>query len=54
VDKGANFEIIVDGKTRSYRDIKEVALEAARYLKSRKGNNDVKVRDLTTGEVIAI
>jgi hypothetical protein len=27
-DNGANFQITVDGKTRSYRDRRETALEA--------------------------
>jgi hypothetical protein len=27
-DEGAQFEILVDGKTRSYRDSREIALEA--------------------------
>jgi hypothetical protein len=30
---GAQFEISVDGKPRSYRDRKAVAIEAAEYLK---------------------
>jgi hypothetical protein len=31
---GARFEILIDGKPRSYRDTKPVALEAAEYLKA--------------------
>jgi hypothetical protein len=30
---GAQFEILVDGKPRSYRDIKAVAIETAEFLK---------------------
>ena len=30
---GAQFEIVVDGKPRSYRDIKAVAIETAEFLK---------------------
>ena len=35
VQKGvaACFEIIVDGKPRSMRDLKEAAIEAGKYLK---------------------
>jgi hypothetical protein len=32
---GANFQITVDGKTRSYRDTRETALEAGIFLKER-------------------
>jgi hypothetical protein len=42
---GADFEILVDGKSRSYRDQMEVALEAAKYLKGQHPGSDVVVRD---------
>jgi hypothetical protein len=45
---GAQFEILVDGKTRSYRDRREVAIEAAQFLKSRSPHVDVAVRDVRT------
>jgi hypothetical protein len=32
---GAQFEILVDGKPRSYRDIKAVAIASAEFLKSK-------------------
>jgi len=32
---GAHFEISVDGKPRSYRDIKAVAIETAEFLRSK-------------------
>jgi hypothetical protein len=32
---GAQFEIGVDGTTRSYRDRKDYAMEAARLIKSK-------------------
>lgn len=41
---GAIFEILVDGKPRSYRDIKQIAIESAEYLKSRNPNSEVAVR----------
>ena len=43
---GANFQIIVDGKTRSYRDIQETALEAGIFLKERQPQSEVVVRDM--------
>jgi hypothetical protein len=51
---GAIFEILVDGKPRSYRDIKQVAIESAEYLKSRNPNSEVAVKDLQSGEVTPI
>ena len=43
---GAHFEIIVDCKPRSYRDVKAVAVEAAIFLKEQKPTTEVSVRDL--------
>jgi hypothetical protein len=51
---GANWEIAVDGKPRSYRVDKQIAPDSARYLKSKNPNTDVTVRDLTTGETTVI
>ena len=45
---GAQFEISVDGKLRSLRDTREVAFEAAQYLKSLNPHSEVAVRDLQT------
>ena len=47
---GAHFEISIDGKPRSYRDRKSVAIEAAEYLKGIFPNSEVMVRDLRNGE----
>ena len=47
---GAHFEISMDGKPRSYRDRKSVAMEAAEYLKSKYPNSEIVVRDLRSGE----
>ena len=33
---GAQFEILVDGKPRSYRDIKAVAIASAEFLREQK------------------
>jgi hypothetical protein len=45
-DCGAHFEISVDGKPRSYRDQREIAIEAGKYLKERHPTNEIIVRDL--------
>jgi hypothetical protein len=44
------FEISIDGKPRSYRDRKSVAIEAAEHLKRKHPNSMVVVRDLRKGE----
>ena len=49
---GANWEIAVDGKARSYRDDLEIAREAARYLKIRNPKSEIRVRNYTNGEVV--
>jgi hypothetical protein len=51
---GAQFEILVDGKPRSYRDIKAVAIASAEFLKSRNPHSEVAVKDLQTGEVTVV
>ena len=43
---GAQFEIVVDYKPRSYRDIKETAIEAAEYLKRQHPNSKILVRNI--------
>jgi hypothetical protein len=48
---GAQFEISVDGKPRSYRDTKATAMEGAEYLKQRHPHSEVTVKDLRSGEV---
>ena len=51
---GAQFEISVDGKPRSYRDRKDLAIAAAEYLKCKFPNCDVVVKDLRSGEVTSV
>jgi hypothetical protein len=51
---GARFEIAIDGTPRTYRDRKELAIEAATFLKAKNPNVPVTVRDLETGEMIAV
>src|SRR6476660_5292217 len=48
---GAQFEILVDGKPRSYRDIKAVAIETAEFFRSKNPNSDIAAKDLRMGEV---
>ena len=50
---GARFEISIDGKPRSHRDRKDLAIEAAEYLKRKFPNCDVVVKDLRSGEAPA-
>ena len=53
-DIGACFEIKVDGKTRSYRDQKETAMEAGKYLKQIQPKVEVSVHDLRDNSVTVI
>jgi hypothetical protein len=51
---GAQFEILVDGKTRSFRNTKIAAIAGAEFLKSRNPNSEVAVKDLKTGEITPV
>jgi hypothetical protein len=51
---GARFEIRIDGSTRSYRDRKDYAMEAARLIKSKNPHSMVEVKDLQSGDVTAV
>ena len=53
-DVGACFEIRVDGKTRSYRDRKEIAIEAGEYLKRMQPKSEILVRDVRNNSVTVI
>jgi hypothetical protein len=53
-DIGACFEIRVDGKTRSHRDRKEIAIEAGRYLKQMQPQSEILVRDVRDNSVTVI
>jgi hypothetical protein len=44
----ANFQILVDGKSLSYRDALETALDAGIFLKESNPKNEVVVRDTTS------
>ena len=47
---GAQYEISIDGVPRTYRDRQDIALQTARFLKSRNPHSMVKLKDLQTGE----
>ena len=51
---GAQSEILVDGKPRSHRDIKAVAIETAEFLRSKNPNSDIAAKDLRIGEVTPV
>ena len=50
----AQFEISIDGVTRTYRDQKDLALLTAQILKSRNPHSVIRLKDLKTGEEIVI
>ena len=45
IEDGGGFEIIVDGKTRSFRDEREAAIEAGEYLKDQYRQSQICVKD---------
>ena len=49
-NQGAQYEISVDGVPRTYRDRQDIALQTARFLKSRNPHSVVKLKDLKSGE----
>jgi hypothetical protein len=51
---GARFEIAIDGTPRTYRDRRELAIEAAAFLKMKNVHAEVTVRDVESGEVIVV
>ena len=50
----ARYEISVDGIPRRYRDRQDIALQTARFLKSRNPHSVVKLKDLRTSEEIVV
>ncbi len=51
--QGAHFEIKVDGIVRTHRDVRETAIEAARFLQQRNPGAKIVITDLRDGSVIA-
>ncbi len=50
---GAHFEIKLDGVPRTYRDVRDTAIEAARFLHQRNPGARIVITDLRDGSVIA-
>ena len=50
----ARFEILADGKTQSYSDLKDVAIASAELIKSHNPLSEVAVRDTKTGEITPV
>src|SRR6266566_1836725 len=48
-DTGANFQIVVDGKSLSHRDSRETALEPGVFLEERHPQSEIVARDLKSG-----
>jgi hypothetical protein len=48
--QGTQYQISVDGVPRTYCDRQDIALQTARFLKSRNPNRVVKLKDLQTGK----
>jgi hypothetical protein len=51
--QGARFEISIDGVPRSYRDRREIAVEAAGRLMAKYPQRAVAVKDLQSGQGVA-
>jgi hypothetical protein len=49
---GAQFEIKVAGVVRSYRDFRQTAVEAARFLQQRNPSATIVVTDLRDGSAV--
>ena len=49
---GAYFEIRIDGMVRTHRDVRETAIEAARFLQIRNPGAKIAVTDLRDGAVV--
>jgi hypothetical protein len=49
---GAHFEIKIDGVPRTYRDVRETAIEAARFLQQRNPGAKILITDLRDGSVV--
>ncbi len=51
---GAQYEIKVDGVSRTYRDFRETAIEAARFLQQRLPGAKVTVTDVRDGSNVPL
>ena len=48
------FDIIINGVVRTFRDQREAAYDAARYLKTRHPSDFVEVLDCATGTKLIV
>jgi hypothetical protein len=48
----ARYEISIDGTVRTHRDVRDIAIEAANFLKAQNPYSKVVIRDLLTGETM--
>lgn len=46
------FDLVIDGKNRSFADVEKSAYDMARYAKERKLGNLVQLRVCATGQLI--
>jgi hypothetical protein len=51
---GARYEIAIDDTPRSHRDREDLAIEAARHLKTKQPHGEVTVRDIETGKITVV
>jgi hypothetical protein len=45
---GGSFEILINGIPRTYRDVEQLAVEAARLIKHREKDSEITVIDRNT------
>jgi hypothetical protein len=48
------FDILVDGKPRTYRDVRQTAIEAGIVFKRERPQSDVAVRDVRDNSITVI
>jgi len=51
---GTRFEIAIDGTPRTYRCVRELAIEAATFLKTKNVHAEVTVRDMQTDKTTTV
>jgi FMN-dependent NADH-azoreductase len=51
---GSGFDILVDGKPRTYRDLRQTAIEAGIVFKRERPQSDVTMRDVLDNSVTTI
>jgi hypothetical protein len=51
---GARYQIAVDGRPRTNRDDKLIALKTAEYLKHKNSHSEITVSDRETGETVIV